>query len=203
MYRFATIATLTLQSLLIFANSTLVSGQTDSIYRLPAGTRITVTMDVELSSEVASANDTFIATVTKPVQRAGVVVLPKGTVVQGRVKNASRGAGGGRSGHLDVIFETLKTRQGDRDIDGAMITTVKASSSQTFKLLSILGGIAAGAAAGAASDSSSGPLIGAAIGGAAGTSVALLRRGNDVKIAKDLEFEIELRKEVILPVLDY
>jgi len=46
-------------------------------------------------------------------------------------------------------------------------------------------------------------LIGAGIGGGVGTAVALLRKGKDVRIRKGEEFEIELRKEVMLPVLDY
>ena len=54
-----------------------------------------------------------------------------------------------------------------------------------------------------ATTSGSGALIGAGVGGGAGTCIALLRKGRDAKIDRGGEFEIELKKEVILPVLDY
>ena len=44
-----------------------VFGQSDSIYRLPAGTRISLEVDAEVNSRVSSVNDTFLATVAKPV----------------------------------------------------------------------------------------------------------------------------------------
>ena len=72
-------------SLLIFANFELVGAQHDSVYRLPVGTRIRLKMDVELSSRVAAVSDTFTATVAKAVTVRDVVVLPAGSVVNGRV----------------------------------------------------------------------------------------------------------------------
>ncbi|MBK6724919.1 MAG: hypothetical protein IPG58_17140 [Acidobacteria bacterium] len=75
-------------------------------------------------------------------------------------------------------------------------------SSNTFSILSILGGAAAGALVGAAS-SPTGALIGAGVGAGAGTGAALLRKGKDVRIRRGEEFEIELRKPVTLTVLDY
>ncbi|MEQ1924391.1 MAG: hypothetical protein ABL952_17985, partial [Pyrinomonadaceae bacterium] len=74
--------------------------------------------------------------------------------------------------------------------------------SNTFSILSILGGAATGALVGSA-NSPTGALIGAGIGAGAGTGAAMLRKGKDVKIRRGEEFEIELKKDVVLPVLDY
>ena len=95
-------------SLLIFVNSFFAIAQTDSIYRLPAGTRIRLKMDVEVSSGVASVNDTFTAKVAKPVTVRDVVVLPVGTVIGGRVDSVVDGtSSGGHNGEMDPVFETL------------------------------------------------------------------------------------------------
>ncbi|MBK6724918.1 MAG: hypothetical protein IPG58_17135 [Acidobacteria bacterium] len=82
-------------AVLIFVNSTLVlRAQDDSIYRLPAGTKISLRMDAEINSRVASVNDTFLAYVTKPVKRRDVVVVPQEAVVEGRVTKVSPASGG-------------------------------------------------------------------------------------------------------------
>ena len=47
------------------------------------------------------------------------------------------------------------------------------------------------------------PGLAAGIGAGAGTGAALLRKGKNVRIKSDEEFEIRLEKEVVLPVLDY
>jgi hypothetical protein len=203
MYRFAGLTTLTVLSILIFANSYSSFGQGDSIYRLPAGTRIRVKLDAEINSRVSSVNDTFLVAVAKPVFIRDTVVLPAGTFIEGRVLSVTRAAAGGQAGKLDVVFETMNISNQMRHIDAAMITPIGARSSRTFSILSILGGVAAGAAIGAASDSNNGTLIGAGVGGGAGTAVAMLRKGKEVRIRKGEEVEIELKKEVVLPVLDY
>ncbi len=192
---------MTILSLLLFAN--FLFGQTDSIYRLPAGTRINLKLDAEINSKVSSRDDTFIATVSNAVKIRDAVVLPVGTVIEGRVSEVSRADIGGQNGKLEVVFEILKISNETRRIDGSLVTPLKAESTRSFSILSVLGGLAAGTALGAVSNSSKGLLIGAAAGAGAGTGVALLRKGKDVRIKKDVEFEIELKKEVLLPVLDY
>ncbi|MEQ1603539.1 MAG: hypothetical protein ABL999_01570 [Pyrinomonadaceae bacterium] len=203
MHRFACVGKLTALSLLIFANSVLLYAQPDSIYRLPAGTRITLRLDAEINSKVSSVNDTFLATIAKPVKVREAVVLPMGTVVEGRVKAVKTAAGGSRGGSLDVVFETIKFPSETRRIEGLMIKPLAARSSNALTALSILGAAVAGAAIGAATRTSAGALIGGAAGAGAGGTVALLRKGKDVRLRKDEEFEIELKKEVMLPVLDY
>lgn len=200
MSTFAAAATLTVLSLVIFANPSFA--QPDSIYRVPAGTRIRLTVDAEINSNVSSIGDTFIASVTKPVRVRETVVLPVGTLIEGRVSAVSRAAAAGQAGTLDVVFETLKISTATRRIDGVMISQIRAESSRTFNLLSVLGGLAAGAAIGALG-SGKGALIGAGVGAAAGTGIALARKGKDVRIQKGQEFEIELKQEVVLPVMDY
>ena len=148
MHRFARLRNITVLSLLIFANSLTLFGQTDSIYRLPAGTRIFLKLDAEINSGVSSVNDTFLTTVTKPVSVRGTIVLPVGTVLEGRVSKVTRAAVGGRAGKLDVVFETIKISRQTRHIDGVMTTEIVAPSTQALSFVSILSGLAVGSVIG-------------------------------------------------------
>ena len=190
--------------LLIFANFTLLAAQNESIFRLPVGTRISVKLDAEINSSVSSANDTFTAVVTKPVLVRDTVVLPAGTVVEGRVSSVTPASKLGKSRELDVVFEWLRfARETRRNIDGVLIKKVSAKSSLKFTVLSILGGGSGGAAIGGATKSGSGALVGAGVGAGIGLGIAAFRKGKEARIRKSEEFEIELKKEVVLPVLDY
>lgn len=189
---------------LLFVFLQAAQSQPPSIYRLPAGTRITLSMDTEIGSRVASVNDTFTATVAKPVIVQDVIVLPLGTVIEGRVLKVRKAGFGGRDGSLQVRFETIRFPDGrKRVIKGVLVNDLKPASGSLITAAAIIGGTAAGALAGAASRSDNGPLIGAGIGAGAGVGVAFLRKGKDVFIRTDEKFEIELKSEVTLPVDDY
>lgn len=193
-------------SALIFANSIFLAAQgvsSDSIYQLPAGTRIRLKMDVELSSKVATSNDTFTTAVARAVTIRDTIVLPVGTVIEGRVRAASPAASG-ENGKLDITFESLKLlNTPPRRIDAELVKRFEAPSRTRANLLTILGGTLVGAFVGASARGASGTAIGAGVGAGGGTAVALLRKGKNVRIREDQEFEIELKKEVVLPVLDY
>lgn len=188
---------------LFFASLSSIKAQ-DSIYRLEPGTRIRVQMDNEISSEVASVNDTFTTVVAEPVKVRETVVLPVGTVIEGRITNVERAAGGGKGGSLSVRFETIRFENGEkREIEGVLMNDLKAASSQKTSILAVIGGVGLGALLGGVSKGGTGALIGAGIGAGAGTGVALARKGKNVRIKTDEKFEIRLTKEVTLPVLDY
>ena len=191
-------------SLLIFANSILVAAQPDSIYKIPAGTQMSLKMDVELSSKVAGVNDTFTAAVAKPVMIRDTVVLPVGTVIEGRVTSVARAGSGGKNGNLEVVFESLRiVNTQRRTIEGELVNKIEAKPSSVTNALTIVGGTVIGAVFGLVSRSDKGVLIGAGAGAGVGGAIALLRKGRDVRIRDGEEFEIVLKKEVVLPVLDY
>lgn len=190
--------------ILFFANFLIVNAQSDSIYLIPAGTKIRLKMDTEISSKVSSVNDTFTATIVVPISIREVVALPAGTVIEGRIVNISRASLGGQKGKMEMRFETIRFEdKQSRDIEGVLVSSLKTGSSQTVNFISVLGGAATGAILGAASKADNGALIGAGIGTGAGTAFVLLRKGKNVRIKTGEEFEIELKKDVTLPVRDY
>ncbi len=190
---------------LLFASFFSANAQSDSsIWELQAGTKIFVQMDNEINSKVSSVNDTFTTKVIEAVIVRETVVLPIGTIIEGRVTKVRPASAGGKSGSLMVSFEILRLTNGDnREIEGVLVNQLKAESSQGANVLAIIGGTALGGIFGAVSNAENGALIGAGIGAGAGTGVALLRKGKNVSIKADEKFEIELRKNVTLPVQDY
>ncbi len=190
---------------LLFVNFTFLNAQTDSsIYQLQAGTVMQLQMDNEINSRVASVNDTFTTTLTVPIKVQETIVLPIGTIIEGRVTKVKRASYGGKGGSLEVSFQMLQLLNGGKQgIEGVLVIELKAETLQTANVLTILGGTALGGIVGAVSRNQNGLLIGAGVGAGAGTSVAFLRKGSDVKIRAAEEFEIKLTKTVNLPVQDY
>ena len=186
-----------------FANVSLYRAQ-NSIYQLPPGTKIVLRMDNEINSKASSVDDTFTATIAKPLIVREVVVLPVGTVFEGRITKIERAATGGQNGKMEVKLESLRFADGNqRAIDGELVNQLKAESTNKSGIITVIGTTAVGALFGAVSKAENGALIGAGIGIGAGTGIALLRKGKEVAIKSDEIFEIELKREVVLPVLDY
>ena len=152
-----------LLTLLILGASLTAAGQ--AIYKLPAGTHLRLIVDVELSSKVASINDTFVARVTEPVKLNDTVVLPEGSLVEGRVTSVTPAGGFGRKGSLNIVFENLKAFGGTRQIDGALQGDLEPT--KPFFL------------------------------------VACFVKGHEARLEKNEEFEIELKRDVTLPVTAY
>ncbi len=190
---------------LFFVSFVPAEAQSNSIYQLPAGTKIRVQMDNEINSKVSGVNDTFTTTIVEPVEVREAVVLPIGTIIEGRIINVKRAATGGQNGDLTISFETMRFDNGDkRAIEGVLVNKLKAeSSSSAANVLTIAGGTVLGGIFGAVSKTGSGALIGAGVGAGIGTGIVFLKKGGEVRIKADEEFEIELTKNVTLPVRDY
>lgn len=188
--------------LLFVISSVAVKAQNS--YELPSGTKFRVRMDNEINSKVSSKDDTFTATVFETVKISETVILPVGTVIEGRITKVRRASVGNKNGEMEVKFETMRFAGGEeREIEGVLVNPLKAESSPTATVLTVIGGTALGAVLGAVSKADNGALIGAGIGAGAGGGIAYLKKGKDVKIETDEKFEIEITKNVILPVKDF
>jgi len=177
--------------------------QTDSIYRVPVGTRIRLRMEGVISSKFSTANDTFLARVAVPVMIHDVAILPVGTLVEGRITEASPAGLGSRDGRIDFRMETLRfSDEVNRSIDGEPVAPLKAKH-RSGKWFPAIGGSILGAAIGFAVGSGPGAVIGAGIGGGIGAGAGYSKKGSNIGLKDDDIFEIELKKEVVLPVLDY
>lgn len=188
--------------LLIFAGLFAAHAQPSGTYLVPAGTRVMLRMDAEINSGSASVDDTFVAYCSRPVVVNGVPVLRAGEIFEGRVTAVSR-AGLGRKGSISLSVNALKLSTGRIAIEAGALEASGVSASTRRRAAEIFGSAAAGAAIGGVLRSMPGALAGAGIGAGIGLGAVLLIRGKEARISKEVEFEIELKRDLRMPVPDY
>jgi hypothetical protein len=170
-------------------------------------------MNETLSSKTARAGDTFTSTVTEPVYSDnGVIVIPTGSTVIGRVNSVRAAKKGGDPGTIDVSFVEVKMPNGTRRaINGSLtdLDTKKAKSDsegtasgddrKNDKIIFIGGGAAGGAVLGGAIGGGKGALIGGLLGAGAGLLGERMTKGEDAEVKSGTEFGVYLNQAVTLP----
>jgi hypothetical protein len=138
---------------------------------IPAGTKLTVRIDSQISSRSARTGEQFHASLARDLVVRGKTIAKTGAPVSGRVTYAKP------SGRLHAPGE-LALRLTSVEVNGKMmpISTsayrAKGKSHTKSNVTKIGGGTAAGAILGGVFGGGKGALIGAAAGGAAGTGLA-------------------------------
>jgi hypothetical protein len=183
---------------------------------IPAGTKVPVVLKHAISTKGTREGDAVYAETTFPVVINDRVIIPPGTYVQGRITHIQRA--GRLKGRAEVLmhFTTLIYPSGYtvvlpgalQNAPGVDKTNVK-DGEGTIREDSQKGekagkaaergieGAEGGALAGAlATGSRGGAGIGAGIGGAAGVAIAMLSRGNDVKMDVGTSIEMVIQRDV-------
>ena len=185
---------------------------------IPSGTKVPVVLKLAISTKGSREGDAVYAETTFPVVINDRVVIPPGTYVQGRITHIQRaGRLKGRaevlmhfttliypSGYTVVMPGALKNAPG---VDKADVKddegTVREDSQKGEKAGKAaqdgIQGAEGGALIGAlGAGSRMGAGIGAGIGGATGAAIALLSRGNDVKMDVGTSIEMVIQRDVTL-----
>lgn len=166
--------------------------------RIPDGTQISLALTSPLSSQTAQVGDVVSAELIEAVVVDGLVALPAGTRVAGRVTEAHALAKIGGQARLAFSLETLFT--GGREVPIAA-SFARTGKSETGKDAAT---IAAGAAIGIILGNQSkhndrGKVIGGVLGGAAGTGVAAATKGETIELPAGTELRLTLRGAVTVP----
>ncbi len=164
---------------------------------LPVDTTLPIRFETTISSASSHPEDKVLAVVRQDVIDDGIVVIPAGSELRGRVVSARRaGKVSGRS-YLAVSFDTVEIRGRVHRVstNGLGVQGRKG----TKKDAAIIGGGAgAGALVGAILDGKGGAAKGALIGGATGTGVVLTTRGPDVVIPAGARYRVRLADPLIV-----
>jgi len=180
---------------------------------IPAGTKVPLALKQAFSTKNAHEGDAVYAETTFPVVFNDRVVIPAGTYVQGKISHVQRA--GRVKGRAEVLmhFTTLIYPSGYtvvlpgavEQVPGAEKTAVKdqegtiRQDSQTGQKVGTAASTAAtGAVVGAVTNGGKGALIGAGVGGAVGTAIAMLTRGNDVRMEAGTTLEMVIQRDVPL-----
>ena len=189
----------------------LYTGKTETLEKKDT---IEMTVSQVIDGSFSFEGDGFFAEVTSDVVGDKGVVIPKGTVAHGIIKDSGESKRLGRDGYIDLTFDYLVTPDGrEIPIEGKMSTKLHPLKAAT-KIVAqdigytaggaVLGGIFAAQALGVeAAIASSGWTLagGAAVGTGVGLGMALYRKGKDVLIAPGDEIKVKILSSVDLPVL--
>jgi len=180
---------------------------------VPAGTKVPLALKHAVSTKSAREGDSVYAETTFPVVQDNRVLIPAGTYVQGRISHVQRA--GRIKGRAEVLmhFTTLIYPSGYtvmlpgavENVPGADKTSIKGEegtirqdSQKGEKIGTVASSAGTGAVIGGLSRGGKGAAIGAGIGGAVGTAIALLSRGNDVKLDAGTTVEMVFQRAVPL-----
>ena len=183
------------------------------LYTVNSGERLRARMNSTISSKTARVGDTFTANVTEAVySNNGVLVIPSGSKVTGRVDSVVAARKGGKPGTIDVSFTQLRLPNGsvrringsltDLDSDDAKSNAEGTASGDRMKhrkIIFIGGGGAGGAVLGGAVGGGKGALIGGLIGAGAGLLGERMTKGEDAEVRSGTEFGVVLNQALSLP----
>jgi len=184
-----------------------------TLYSVKTGTVFRVRIESTLSSKSARPGDTFQTTLVDPVYSGGgVVVIPQGSTVNGRVTAATPAKRNGNPGTIDVAFTSVVLPNGRRatingtltDLDSGKTRsddegTAAVSKTKHRNLKFIGGGAAGGAVIGALAGGGTGALIGAGVGAAGGYIFKKLSKGDNAQVKRGTEFGVYLNRPISLP----
>jgi hypothetical protein len=190
-----------------------VAKPTVQLFTVQRGETFRVRMNETINSKTARVGDRFTTTVTEPVySNTGVIVIPVGSTVTGRVDSVTAAKKGGDPGTISASFVEVRLPNGTRRaINGTLtdLDTKKAKSDnegaasgddrKNDKLIFIGGGAAGGAVLGGAIGGGKGALIGGILGAAGGLLGERLTKGEDAEVKSGTEFSIYLNQSISLP----
>lgn len=185
----------------------------EKLYSVAAGTTMRVRMNSTLSSKTNKVGDTFFVTVTEPVYSStGVVVIPTGSTVTGRVNAVTPAAKGGQVGSIDATFISVTLPNSHkRTINGSLSElvsdsaksdnegTARGDKTKYRKVIFIGGGGVGGVLIGGAVGGGKGALIGGIIGGVGGYIAETQTKGEEATVKTGTQFGVYLNQPVSLP----
>jgi hypothetical protein len=180
---------------------------------IPSGTKVPVALKHAISTKGTRTGDAVYAETTFPVVANNRVLIPAGTYVQGRISEIQRGGRiKGRaqvlmhftsliypSGYTVILPGAVENapgldKTGVKDDEG----TLQKDSQTGSKVGTVATTAGTGAVVGGLSQGGKGALIGAGVGGVVGTAIALLTRGDDVKMDAGTTIELVVQRDIPL-----
>jgi hypothetical protein len=180
---------------------------------IPAGTKVPLALKQAISTKSARQGDPVYAVTNFPLALDGKMMIPAGTYVQGVIDHIKRAGRVHGKAEILMHFNTLVYPTGYTvmlpgtvdNMPGAEHQKVKCQEGtiqqegQTKEKIGTAASTAAtGAVIGGVSGGGKGALIGSGIGGAAGMAIAMLTRGNDVRLEPGTGIEMVFQRALAL-----
>ncbi|MGI8545652.1 MAG: LysM peptidoglycan-binding domain-containing protein [Aridibacter sp.] len=198
---------------LVFVFGTMETfAQRRADFKVEAGQKIRVRMEDEINSKVSRVGDRFDTRVVEPVYSStGVVVIPVGSTVVGRVDTVRKAKKGGDPGTIDVSFTQVRLPDGKSQAINGSLTNLDTKSAKSDnegaasgddrendKIIFVGGGAAGGAILGGIIGGGKGALIGGILGGVGGLLGERLTKGEDARVKAGTEFGVYINRAFYL-----
>jgi len=159
------------------------------------GTKIQVRLQDPLDSAINKSGDKFRTILDKDIVVDGTVVVPRGSVVDGKLTNvAQSGRVQGRAA-MSMRLTSLTVRNQTYPLETDSLS-FQAESTTKKDATKVGIGAGLGAVIGAIAGGGKGAAIGAAVGGGAGGATVLATRGKEVKFDAEQAFSFVLRNSI-------
>ncbi|HSO76395.1 MAG TPA: peptidoglycan-binding protein, partial [Blastocatellia bacterium] len=178
---------------------------------IPEDSVIAVRMDATLTSRTAHVGDTFTVTVTAPVDADGTVIIPAGSIIEGRITQVTPAKRMSRSGSIAVEFGDLVLPDGARIRLVGVLTSDDprtrrriddegrvSADTESRKVVFIGGGGALGAILGGIAGGGKGAAVGGALGAGVGLASALLLKGEEAVVPSGTAFGVQLKQPLTI-----
>lgn len=182
-------------------------------YPVKVGTVLRARIESTLNSKTAYVGQEFRCTIVDPVYSTkGVIVIPNGSTLNGRVTAATPAKRNGNPGTIDVAFTSIVLPNGRRSVINGSLTdlesgetrsdnegTARVEKTKHRNVKFIGGGAAGGALIGAIAGGGTGALIGGAVGAGGGYIFKKFSKGDNAEVKKGSEFGVYLNRAISLP----
>lgn len=166
---------------------------------IPSGTSIQVRLQDPLDTSVNRSGDSFRAILDQDIEIDGVIVAPRGSILQGKLSNvAQSGRVEGRAAismHLVTLSLSSQTYPIQTDI-----LSFEAESTKKKDAAKVGLGAGIGAVIGAIAGGGKGAAIGAAVGGGAGGATVIATRGKELRFDPEHKLNFSLSRDVRIRV---
>ncbi len=158
---------------------------------LPAGAVVTVRLASAVGSKLSATGDHFSATVARPVEVDGKVVVPAGAEALGKVVEAVPQGRFKGAAVLSLVLESVTVNGAAYDVKTRSVSRyLKGKGKRTATLIG--GGAGGGALIGGLAGGGKGALIGAAVGAGAGTAGAAYTGNKEIVLPAESTLSFKL-----------
>jgi hypothetical protein len=166
---------------------------------VPPGTVVQVRFSETVSSRYSAVGDAFRTTVDDDVRIGDAVAIPAGSVVVGRVTEASQPRKVGGRARLSLEFTAIELPSGESEPIEAVFAG--SGKGQNLKDAAIIAGSTVGGViVGEAIDEGEGGVIGGILGGIGGAVAASRNKAKPVEVPAGTVLDVELVEPVTLEV---
>ena len=189
---------------------------TNEVKKLDEVKTVELTVSQVLAGTTSVEGDEFFAEVSQDVLAGSGVLLPRGTIAHGTIKNIVDPKRMGRDGYIELGFDYLITPDGrEIPIDGGMTSKLHPAHSAVNAVGKNLANTAIGGMYGAMAAIElvglEGAIVsqgytlagGAALGGVIALGMSLFRKGKDVLISPGDEIKVKIKSAEAIPVMTF